>query len=212
MIVEPKTNHIAYRCPDCGTVVFGIVGQLHAEMLRIKCPCGGSALEVHFRKDKKVRFSTPCVFCKTSHSFVVSESIVFGRDLFLLSCPYSRMDIAFLGDETKVMAEAERTEEELRRLLTSLEAETLSDIQPIPMNDDEILPDPEVYDIVRFLVRELEADGGIDCPCHMGPYEFRFTDGGVEVYCESCGASYNFPAESVAVAREYLDVREIRLK
>ena len=100
----------------------------------------------------------------------------------------------------------------LVRLLQNLEAEDLSDIQPIPMNDEEILPDPEVYDIVRFLVRELEADGAIDCPCHGGQYDFRFTDGGVEVFCELCGASYNFPAESVAVAREYLDIKELKLK
>ena len=212
MTPTPKKNHIAYRCPECGTVVLGMVGSLSAAMLRIKCPCTESALQVNLGEDKKVRFSVPCVFCKQNHSYVVSEGIVFGRDRFSLACPYSRMDILFLGEEDKVAEDVKRAEDELVRLLKNLEAEDLSDIQPIPLNDEEILPDPEVYDIVRFLVRELEADGKVDCPCHSGSYEFRFTDIGVEVYCESCGASYAFPAESVAVAREYLDVKELHLK
>ena len=95
----PKKNHIAYRCPACGTVVLGMVGRLSAAMLRVKCPCGESALQMHLGEDKKVRFGVPCVFCKQSHSYVVSEGIVFDRDRFSLACPYSRMDILFLGDE-----------------------------------------------------------------------------------------------------------------
>ncbi len=211
MVVTPKKNNIAYRCPDCGDVIHGFVGQLHANMLRIKCPCEKSALEVHFRDDKKVRFSIPCVFCKSSHTYVVSESIVFDRELLLLSCPYANMDIAFLGTEENVKEQVGRAEDELRRLLDNLEVEELSDIQPAPMAEEEILPDPELYDIVRFLVRELEADARIDCPCHSVNIDFRFTDSGVEIYCMDCGARYEFPATSVAMARESLDMEEITL-
>lgn len=211
MILNPKKNSIAYRCPSCGDMIHGFVGQLHADMLRIKCPCGSSAMEIHFRDDKKVRFSIPCVFCKSSHTYVVSETIVFDRDKFLLSCPYANMDIAFLGSEENVNAEAQRAEEELSRLLTNLEAEDLSDIQPEDMANEEILPDAELYDIVRFLVRELEADGKVDCPCHSVNLDFRFTEGGVEVYCIDCGATYEFPVQSTAVARETLMLDEIKL-
>ena len=212
MVLTPKKNSVAYRCPDCGDIIHGFVGQLHANMLRIKCPCGGSAMEIHFRDDKKVRFSIPCVFCKSSHTYVVSETIVFERDKFLLSCPYANMDIAFLGTEENVEAEAQRAEEELSRLLTSLEAEDLSDIQPEDMANEEILPDPELYDIVRFLVRELEEDGKVDCPCHSVNLDFRFTESGIEVYCMDCGATYEFPVQSIAVARESLNLEEITLR
>ena len=211
MILTPKKNSIAYRCPTCGDIIHGFVGQLHADMLRIKCPCGASALEVHFRDDKKVRFSVPCVFCNSSHTYVVSESIVFDRDRFLLACPYANMDIAFLGSEENVNEDAMRVEEELKKLLDTLEAEHLSDIQPENMSGEEILPDAELYDIVRFLVRELEADGKVDCPCHSVNLDFRFTDTGVEVYCLDCGATYEFPVQSSAVARETLMLDEITL-
>ncbi len=192
----------------------GIVGQfaLKANLVRLKCPCGGSNMDVEITRDAKMRLSIPCVFCKTNHTYTVSQSLFFGRDIFTLGCPYANMDIGFLGEEDAVGLELERSGHELNELLKNLEADDLKDIQPQDLNDEEILPDPEVYDIVRFLVSELKEDGKIDCPCHSGEYDFRFTDHGVEVVCTACGASYVFPADSVAVAREYLDVDELRLK
>ena len=122
------------------------------------------------------------------------------------------MDIAFIGDADKIDAEIERTGVELSKLLLSLEAEELSDIQPTDMTEDEILPDPAVYDTLRFIVKDLEAEGAVKCPCHNGKYDLRFTEGGVQVYCENCGASYDFSATSPAVAEEYLSVEQIELK
>ena len=92
------------------------------------------------------------------------------------------------------------------------EAEELSDIQPQDMNDDEILPDPAVYDTVRFIVKDLEAEGKVDCPCHEGTYELRFCDEGIQVYCEKCGATYTFHASSPSVTEEYLSLDSITLR
>jgi hypothetical protein len=97
-------------------------------------------------------------------------------------------------------------------LMKNLEAEELSDIQPEDMPEAEILPDPAVYDTLRFVVKDLEAEGRLNCPCGEGPYDLRFTDSGMQVWCESCGASYDFNATSPTMAEEYLDLDEITLK
>lgn len=215
MVITPKQRQIAYRCPECGNAIFGLIGKfaLKANLLRIKCDCDkSSALDISNTNDGKIRLSVPCLFCKQNHSYVVSESIFFDRDKFLLNCPYTGMDIAFIGDEESVMAELDRTGRELDRLLADFEAEELSDIQPQEMNDDEILPDPAVYDTVRFIVKDLEADGKVDCPCHDGKYELRFCDEGVQVYCERCGATYTFRATTPSVTEEYLSLDHITLK
>ena len=215
MAVIPSQRNIAYRCPDCGTAVIGLVGRfaLHANMLRLKCSCGeGASLDMNITGDEKVRLSTPCLFCRQNHSFVVSESLFFDRDRFLLNCPYSGMDIAFIGNEDIIESELQRTEQELRRLMADLEAEELSDIQPQGMNEDEILPDPAVYDTLRFVVKDLEAEGRVHCPCGEGSYDLRFTDSGVQVYCANCGASCDFNVSSPTIAEEYLGLDEITLK
>ncbi len=215
MAVLPTQRHIAYRCPDCGSAVIGIIGRfaLAANMLRVKCSCGSEhTLDINIAGGEKVRLSVPCLFCRQNHSFVVNESLFFDKDRFLLNCPYSGMDIAFIGDEETVRAELNRTGEELEALMKNLEAEELSDIQPQDMGEDEILPDPAVYDTLRFVVKDLEEEGHLKCPCGNGPYDLRFTYGGLQVWCESCGASHDFKVGSPTIAEEFLTLDELILK
>ena len=122
------------------------------------------------------------------------------------------MDIAFIGDEDTVNQELSRTEAELNMLMKNLEAEELSDIQPEEMTEAEILPDPAVYDTLRFVVKDLEYEGKLNCPCNKGPYDLRFTDSGIQVWCESCGATYDFNVTSPTMAEEYLNLSELNLK
>lgn len=208
-----KRTQIAYRCHDCAVATVGFLGGLSAvsDMLRLKCECGGSALDIKKQNDGKVSLSVPCVYCKTNHSYVVSNNIMQRDELTKFSCPYSGMGIAFIGDEESVSKEVENSAEELSRIMTSLEAETVSDIQPQDVGEDSMPPDPAIYDTLNFVVRDLEADNAVKCPCANGPYDLRFTDDGMQVYCKSCGATYDFYAKSVSVAEEYLTIDSITL-
>ena len=53
MIIEPKKTTLAYRCPACGGVPTSIVGifSLSAELFKLKCDCGGSALTIQKTND-----------------------------------------------------------------------------------------------------------------------------------------------------------------
>ena len=216
MTNTPKQRRIAYRCPECGVATVGLVGKFAVErgMLRLKCACEkSSTLDVHSTGGGKIKLSVPCVLCKDSHGFTVSEGIFLERDSFNLSCPYSGTDIAFIGGEDEVGAALERTERELDTILAGFEAESLSDVQPSDMNEDEILPDPAVYDTLRFVVKDLEAEGCVKCPCGACEgYELRFADGGIDVYCPTCGASVLLPASSVHISEEYLDLDSLELR
>ena len=79
------------------------------------------------------------------------------------------------------------------------------------MDEDDVLPDAHVYDLIRFVVKDLEAEGKIDCPCHSGCYDLRYAPGGIQVFCPECGSTYFFPCASASAAEEYLDVKEIKL-
>ncbi len=213
MVAKIPQTHIAYRCPECGTVIYAFIGKfaLSANMIRTKCPCGHSALDITVTNEGKIRLSVPCIFCKQNHSYVVSQNIFFGRDIFLLNCPYANMDICFIGEKENTDKEIERTGEELQKLLSDLEAESLSDIQPQDIDEDEVLPDPVAYDTVRFLLKELEAEGKIDCPCHSGEYNLRFCKEGVQIYCGKCGASHTFDLSSTAASEDYLTIDSLSL-
>lgn len=214
MIVKPKETRIAYRCPECATTVVGLVGKfaLRANMLRLKCACGGSALDINITNDEKIRLSVPCIFCRQNHNFVVSQTIFFERDLFLLNCPYANMDICFIGEEEKINWQLDKTEKELNKLFASLEIENFKDMQPQDMDESEVLPDAALYDTLRFVLKDLEAEGRIYCPCNNGEYDIRFCDEGVQAYCSKCGASYTFPVKSASLGEEYIALDELRLK
>ena len=209
-----KRKQIAYRCPDCGYATVGFIGGLTAisDMLRLKCECGASALDISKRQDGKIHLSVPCVYCKDTHGYNVSRDLVLRDDVTKLPCPFSGMDIAIFADEEKLPAELSRTAEELVRIMGSLEAEELSDIQPTDVDGDENVPDPAIYDSINLLLRELEADGAVKCPCSNGGYDLRFTESGIQIYCVSCGASHTFHATSAAMAEEYLSLDDLTLK
>jgi len=209
-----KRTQIAYRCPDCAVATVGFLGGLGAvsDMLRLKCSCGESAMDIKKQNDGKIHLSVPCVYCKSNHSYVVSPEIMMRDELTKFSCPYSGMGIAFIGGEDEISSEVEKSAEELSRIMASLEAEDVSDIQPQYVSEDSMPPDPSIFDTINFVVRDLEAEGKVSCPCKNGRYDLRFTDDGMQVYCTSCGASYDFYARSVSVAEEYLTLAEIKLK
>ena len=130
----------------------------------------------------------------------------------MLPCPYANMDIAFIGNDRDVSRELERSAEELSRVIASFEGESLKDIQPTDGDEDAGVSDPLVYDTINFLLRDLEDAGQVSCPCKDGKYDLRFTDTGIEVYCERCGASYPFSAKTGAMAEEYLSLDRLELK
>ena len=86
MILDPQKTTIAYRCPSCGGGVISAVGMFYlgADMVKLKCTCGECELTMVYTGDDKVRLSVPCLVCPKPHSFTVSRSLFFGRDLFVL--------------------------------------------------------------------------------------------------------------------------------
>lgn len=210
-----KEKYFAYRCPSCGDTVLALMGKfsLSGDLLRLRCSCGKSFADIQAERAQKVHLSVPCTLCKKPHAYTIAPSLLLEKEIFTLGCPYSPdIAVALMGEEEPLNEALTKESEKLSQLLTAFDSDSLSDIQPQDMNDDEILPDPAVYDTIRFLVRELEADGMVHCPCKSGSYDFRFTDDGIQVVCPDCGASYEFKVSSPETAQEYLTMDELTLK
>lgn len=222
MVLDEKQAYIAYRCPACGQAVIGFVGKfsLSADMLKLKCPCHGSEMTMTYTQEKKIRITVPCLFCPNPHQFVVSQTLFFSRSLFCLNCPYSNMDICFIGGEEKVTEALDDNARKLNELYDRFAAasgrqegdETEEEQTPPHLpTAEEALPDAQVYDVVRFYVRELQEDGVIHCPCQSGDYDFDFTPEGVRIYCRQCGAERVCPIGSAENAREFFNCDRLDL-
>ena len=213
MVIEPKQTTVAYRCPACGKGVVSAVGifSLGGDMLKLKCECGGSELTVVPTSDGKVRLTVPCLVCPKPHNFLVNNKVFFGKELFALQCPYTDVNICFLGERERVCRELERTELEL---LDMLGEENLGKLCGAQGHEEEFFTDPQILDIVTFVINDLLESGDIHCHCESGvcaACEAEVLEGGIRVTCRDCGASAFIPTDSLIRAHDFLNSDSLTL-
>ena len=232
MLLNEKRTTVAYRCPDCGGGIMSAVGlfNLSADMVKLKCTCEKSELKIIYNRDGTVRLTVPCLICAQPHTFTVNASLFFSDELFVLPCPYSDINIAFTGEMNAVKAELARTELEL---LDLLEENGITDFSSLH-GDEQDLPDPQILDIILFVIDDLEAEGKIYCHCNPDPeiegaaptdlshadgdhaaesrYEAEITDEGIKVTCRVCGASTLIPTDSMLSAHAFLNADNMHLQ
>lgn len=209
MVLDAKSTTLAYRCPKCGAAVLSGINMfsLTADMLKLKCSCGESEMVIVNNKDGKVRLTVPCMLCSSSHHYTLSKSLFFGKELFCMPCPYTDINICCVGDENYVKAEMSRSELELLNLLEQNGLSGFEDLQPT--EDDGSFPtDPQVLDIVLFVIHDLDAEGKIKCRCEEvtedRQYDVDIENEGVRVTCRACGASRLIPTDSSLAAHDFL--------
>ena len=215
MILEAKQTTLAYRCPRCGAGVMGIVGlfSMSGHATKIKCDCGESEMTAIWGQDDKVRLTVPCVVCPNPHHFTVNKSLCRGKDLFTLACPYSGLNLVAMGETNSVKAELARGELEL---LDLMEQNGITDLSALQGDEEEALSDPQILDVVMFVIHELDAEGKIFCKCeHEDPdreYNVEITEDGILVSCEKCGASRTIPTDSHLSAHAFLNADALYLE
>ena len=234
MLLNEKRTTVAYRCPHCGGGIMSAVGlfNLSADMVKLKCTCGESELKIVYNRDGTVRLTVPCLICSQPHTFTVNSSLFFSDELFVLPCPYSDINIAFTGEMNTVKAELARTELEL---LDMLEENGITDFSALH-GDEKDLPDPQILDIILFVIDDLDAEGKIYCRCHPDPaegkisdtdygewneeespsqesrYEAEITEEGIKLTCRECGASTVIPTDSMLSAHAFLNADSMHLQ
>ena len=219
MILDQKQTTIAYRCPHCTHSTFSIVGvfTLSGDLIRLKCPCGESDLTIAYTSDKKIRLTVPCLVCPKPHTFTISPGAFFDKELLTLPCPYTGLDLAFIGGKEKVRDAIEETGKQLLEMLQTAGYDSLASLRKQNEQDEEeLLSDPQVEDIVRFMLMELDDEGKIECYCkndgEIPYYNFQILSERVRVYCECCHAEATLPLAGPADASGFLNLDEIHLK
>lgn len=222
MVLDSKKTSVAYRCPKCGQMVFSMVGifALSGDLIKLKCPCGGSELTAAQTSDRRVRLTVPCFICSNPHSYTVSPGSFFNGGLISLACTYSGIDICLIGDEERVKAAADEADRGFADMLREAGVEQFGDFAEAKEADDliqrEQIADPELQSAVHFMLCELEDEGNISCKCGRacGKYEFKFVGdrmSSVLIYCEKCSASVSVPMFDPISVEELLQTETLTL-
>lgn len=212
MILENKQSTVAYLCPSCGCSVTSVVDafNLSADMVKLKCTCGNSEMTIIKTNDGKVKISAPCVFCPNPHSFTVSKSILLNKDLFALPCPYSGVSVAAIGNMDHVKAELAHSE---LQIIDFLEKSGVTDIDTL--SENEVFSDPQVMEIITYVIKELDDEGKIECKCTDDTertFDIEMTDEGLLISCPVCGASKLILTSSVIEAYDFIHADKLILE
>ena len=185
---------------------------LSAHMVKLKCTCGKSEMSIVYSKEGKVRLTVPCILCPKPHNFTLNSSVFFKNDLFVLPCPISDINICMTGEENHVKAELARTELEL---LDLLEEHGLENFEAF--RGEETLTDPQILDIILYVIKDLDADGKIYCKCEKEndedtDYDVEMLPEGIKVSCPKCKASKTIAANSLIDAHAFLNSDSLTLE
>lgn len=209
MIIEQRKTTLAYRCPACGSVPTSMVGafSLSGNLFKLKCSCGGSYMTVEKLNDGKVRLTVPCVACPSPHIYNLSSNVFFNNDIFMIPCSLCGIDLCFIGNESKVSRAVKQSNEEILKSLGDKSLDSLKN------EEEEDLSDPQVVEIVTYVVSDLNEEGKIYCKCNEGEgdYECNVYSDFVTVKCKKCHASATIPADSTIAAHEFLNADKLTL-
>ena len=209
MIIDQKKTTLAYRCPHCGAVPTSMVGafSLSGNLFKLKCSCGESFLTVEKTDGDKLRLTVPCVVCPKPHSYIISNNVFFGSDIFVIPCALSGIDICFIGKERAVADAVLRSNEEIMKSLGEAGIDEFKDEEK---NDY----DPALFDMVSYVISDLHDEGKIYCGCEDGDGEYLATidQGTVRVECKKCGASVSLELRDSEASHEFLGKTELHLK
>ncbi|MFZ5353365.1 MAG: hypothetical protein ACOZCL_11695 [Bacillota bacterium] len=113
----------AVKCSGCGKLhivdisLFDLSGKGVHECT---CECGKAFLKIKSSDCKNFRIYIPCLGCDKEHLYVFMSRQVLSEKVKILSCPVSRMDIAFIGNRSLVREVATKYEKDLQELISVL--------------------------------------------------------------------------------------------
>lgn len=204
-----KSTKIAYRCPYCGCIISANVNVfMLSGGFKLECiECHKSTLDMSLTKDMKVRLSVPCLVCPHPHPYTVSAEVFFERDIFLLSCSFSGLDICFIGDEDKVEDEIDRTESLIMDLLADNQDDENAQTQ-----SDMLVADTNVVREVLFALDELMKQKKISCSqCGSRAIKVVIDYDSVRLSCKVCGKETVLPARNKFDASSAIDLEELKI-
>lgn len=176
-VLEQYSKCIAYICPCCGRLTKRELGLFDIPHGRTKLccsneACGCAVVEMGISKDKYT-VDALCSACGERHRFTLRRSAFWQKDLLVLSCPETLVDIVFFGDEEKVSDEIEEQGELYR------EAE------------EDIIHTPEfgIYFELIHIINEIAKRNNVICSrCSGTGADVELTDEGIVIVCRGCGA------------------------
>lgn len=123
------------------------------------------------QKSEKYIIIVDCPVCGETHSYPISKSAFWSRELLEFECPNSLISVFFCGEDIPVKEAVVRNEKDIAEF-----SESLEDFS------DEIKIVFETLDILH----ELLSKESLVCPCGCNSILLEMSNDGIILLCEAC--------------------------
>lgn len=114
------SNKIAVKCSECGKYNIVDLNIFRLDNSHNKCSNCGHRMFKSSVANGEFNLSIDCVACEKEHSYKFKLRDILEKQINIISCPLTGMEIAFLGKESSVDDIVKRYMEDMFELLTSL--------------------------------------------------------------------------------------------
>ncbi len=114
---------VAVRCAHCGKLAIRDISlfNLAEDSFREeRCGCGKNLFRIKSSGSKSFRIYISCIACGKEHMYTFNSRLVLSCKAKILSCPVSRMDIAFAGNRDPVREAALKHQKDMQELIRVL--------------------------------------------------------------------------------------------
>ena len=190
-MIKDLTRTISYMCPFCSSTtveyidVFSFSGN---PGITLKCSdiyCKENCVIISQKAEKYI-INVDCPVCGESHSYPISKSAFWSRELLEFECPNSGISIFFCGEDIPVKEAVVRNENEIAEF-----SESLEDFS------DDIKIVFETLDILH----ELLSKESLVCPCGCSSILPEMSNDGIILICEDCDTKYKITPSGELLAK-----------
>lgn len=169
-------NTVAYKCPVCGSIefdqfcLFDVWGK---KKHTISCRCKKSSIIFFIKSGNKCVINVPCIACNEKHVFIREIKELWANNLIKLSCPYSGIDICFIGSDEKVRSSVDLYEMRMDVLMNDIGYEDYFVNNTVMLNTID-----RIHDIAE--------KGNLICECGSIDIDLQMYYDRVELFCNKC--------------------------
>ena len=210
---------VAYRCPKCGTGVMGPadIMKLPGREFRLNCTCGKSTMTIDKDGSGKLTLHVPCVMCGRPHTFTLQGSLWESPETVALPCPYSGLNICFVGEINRVKAALAESELKILNTMQELGIDSFEAFHPGEGDEGTEPGGPEAENEVAVMqvLEQLVEERKVRCHCPDGmdgEFEVTATDGALEIECTICHARRTIPLDNGPALQAFLETDELFLE
>lgn len=185
MIINRK-RLLSYRCPYCGSMqhqLYSIFDFQGGRPVSRVCNCKRSAVSAYKDAAKNYFFEIPCILCGGMHSFKITKSNLWTKSINSVFCDKTNTEIAFLGEQAKVIKKVGSIEKEIDDLITKL-------------GYNDCFSNIRIMLEVLNRIHDMAEEGNLICECGSSNVELTLLSDRVKVSCRDCSTYIFVSAKS----------------